>query len=230
MFAEAARSLVGPGSVEQILQRVVELATGTVDGAAMAGVTAVRRDGTVETPAYTDDLVLEVDRAQGDFAEGPCLEASIEDKVLWIEDMAQEQRWPRFAKRAQELGIRSMVACSLVADHGGRSALNLHASEPAAFDETAVEIASILAAHSSVALNQAGLAESMRSAMASRQAIGEATGILMERYRTDSRQAFEMLAKASQNLNVKLRLVAEHVVLTGQNPLEITERDLPRRA
>jgi transcriptional regulator with GAF, ATPase, and Fis domain len=156
----------------------------------MAGVIVVRRDGTVETPAYTDELVLGVDRVQSSTGEGPCLQATYHESVFRIDDMANEQRWPHFAKQVANLGVQSMIACSLATEQGNRAALNLHTAMPAAFDQTAVEIASIYAAHSSVALSQAGLVDSLRTAVASRQVIGEATGILLERYRVDSRQAF----------------------------------------
>jgi transcriptional regulator with GAF, ATPase, and Fis domain len=225
-FAQLSRSLADSSSVERTMQEIVESATDVVDGAVSAGITVVRRDGMIETPAFTDDLVLEVDQAQLESGEGPSLRPGSDDEVLRIEDMSAERRWPKFARRAESLGIGSMIACNLPAQRGCRTALNLHAAKPAAFDETAVETASICAVHSSVALNRVALEESLRTAVASRQAIGEATGILMERHRVDSEQAFDMLVRASQGLNVKLRVIAEHVVHTGQEPSAIVPADL----
>jgi transcriptional regulator with GAF, ATPase, and Fis domain len=228
-FARMSRVMLDQPSVERALQDIAELAARTVDGAASAGITVVDRDKRLITRAYTTELVLEVDEAQSRLHEGPCMSAGelAHEAVFRIDDMAAERRWPRFAREAARLGVRSMIACSLPSEHGGTAALNLHAAEPGAFDDAAVEMASIYAAHSSAALNQAALIASLRTAMVSRQVIGEATGVLMERHRVDSRHAFGMLVQASQRLNIKLRHVAEYVVRTGQDPDQIRREDLP---
>lgn len=228
-FAQMSRAMLNRPSVDETLQGIVDLAARTVNGAMSAGITVVDRERRLVTRAYTDELVVKVDEAQSRYHEGPCLSAGEQphEVVFRIDDMSAEQRWPRFADAAARLGVRSMIACSLPSEHGGTAALNLHASKPAAFDEAAAEIASIYAAHSSAALNQVSLIASLRTAMVSRQVIGEATGILMERHRVDSRHAFGMLVQASQRLNVKLRLVAEYVVRTGQDPDQVRRDDLP---
>jgi len=228
-FAQVSRTLLDQPSVERALQDIVELAARSVEGAKTAGITVVSRDKQLITRAYTDEVVIKVDQAQSRFHEGPCMSAGevAHEVVYRIDDMAAEQRWPRFAQEAARLGVGSMVACSLPSEHGGTAALNLHAPAPAAFDDAAAEVASIYAAHSAAALNQAALIASLRSAMISRQVIGEATGVLMERHRVDSRHAFGMLAQTSQRLNVKLRHIAEYVVRTGQNPDQIRREDLP---
>jgi transcriptional regulator with GAF, ATPase, and Fis domain len=227
MFADISASLLRTPAVEHTLQEIVVRAAETVEGAVSACITRVHKDGTVDTPAYTDEFVIDIDRAQVELGEGPCLQASEEASVLRIDDMAGERRWPRFAERALSLGVGSMIACSLAVTNGERAALNLHAARRDAFDPAATDLAAIYAAHCSVALSQATLVDSLRVAMVSRQGIGEATGILMERHRVDSRQAFEMLVQASQRLNVKLRDLAEHVALTGQDPRQIQSADLP---
>lgn len=228
-FAQMSRVLLDQPSVERTLQDVVELAARTVEGAGSAGITVVGHDRQLITRAYTDELVLKVDRAQSRFHEGPCLSAGelSHGAVFRIDDMSTEPRWPRFAKEAARLGVGSMVACGLPSEHGGTAALNLHASTPAAFDDAAVETASIYAAHAAAALNQASLIASLRTAMVSRQVIGEATGVLMERHRIDSQHAFGMLVQASQRLNVKLRQIAEYVVRTGQDPDRVRLEDMP---
>jgi ANTAR domain-containing protein/GAF domain-containing protein len=229
-FAQMSRTMLDQPSVERTLQGIVELAARTVDGAASAGITVVSRDKRLVTRAYTDELVLKVDQAQSRLREGPCLSAGELPNVavFRIDDMTTERRWPRFAAEAARLGVGSMIACSLPSEHGGGTAvLNLHATAPAAFDDAAVEMASIYSAHSCAALNQASLIASLRTAMVSRQVIGEATGILMERHRVGSRQAFGMLVQASQRLNIRLRHLAEYIVRTGQDPDQIRREDLP---
>ena len=180
----------------------------------------------METPAFTDELALEVNRAQYEYGEGPCLQASSEGGVLRIEDVEAEPRWPRFAERAGSLGVGSMIACGLRAQPGFQAALNLHTQRPVVFNLAAAQTAEICAIHSSAALTKVAQAASLRLALVSRQRIGEATGILMERHRAGFDQCFEMLVRASQRLNVKLRVVAAYVVLTGQDPAAVTAEDL----
>lgn len=229
--ARLSRATLDEPSVEGALQGIVELAARTVDGATSVGIAIVLGDGTLATRAYTDDVVLKVDGAQSRLHEGPCLSAVKQPRelIFKINDMSAEQRWPRFAGEAARLGVGSMIACSMPAKDGGTAALSLVSSVTAAFDDTAVEMASVYAAYSSTALNQASLIASLRTAMVSRQMIGEATGILMERHRIDSRSAFRLLVEQSQHLNVKLRVVAEYVTRTGQEPERIRREELQTR-
>jgi hypothetical protein len=220
-------------AIERTLHDIVRLAACTVEGASAAGITVMHRDGTLETPAYTDEWVLQLDREQARCHEGPCLVlgAPREPAVVTIDDMASERRWPRFAAAAERLGVHSMMSCSLPLVHGGRrAALNLHARAASAFDETAAETAALCAAHSCLAFEQTYLISSLRSALASRQVIGEATGVLMERHRVDSPVAFQMLVDSSQRLNVKVRRIAQYVVRTGQDPRTVGLDDLTRSA
>jgi hypothetical protein len=218
-------------TIERTLRDIVELAACTVDEAAAVGVTIVSRDGMLASPAYTDKWVVQVDRAQTRWHEGPCLVGAVGTApgpaVLRIDDMAVERRWPHFAASAKQLGVQSMISCSLPLVHGGRrAALNVYAASAGAFDEAAARTAALCAAHSRVAFEQAFLVSSLRTALESRQVIGEATGIMMERDRINSPEAFQMLVDASQRLNVKLRHIAQCVVRTGQSPLTIEFGDL----
>jgi AmiR/NasT family two-component response regulator len=54
--------------------------------------------------------------------------------------------------------------------------------------------------------------------LGTRETIGEALGILMERERITADQAFDVLRRASQHLNVKLRDIAQNLVDTGETP------------
>jgi hypothetical protein len=227
-LTEVARSLQEQGSVERTLRVIVDTAPDFVEGAGHAGITALRDNRTLDSPAYTDELVLHLDRVQSEVGEGPGMTAAGRDEVLRIDDMATEERWPKFAERAAGLGVGSMIACGLRADgYPRKAALNLHAPRPGAFNRATAHVASLYAEHASLALNKAATIESLRGAMGRRQTIGEATGILMERHRVGSREAFSLLAGASQRLNIKVSAIAEHVVLSGQDPRAITPADLP---
>ncbi|HZU56278.1 MAG TPA: ANTAR domain-containing protein [Actinocrinis sp.] len=225
-LVKAATSLHQQASIEQTMRTIVYTAPEIVDGAEHAGLTALRRDRTMESPAYTDEVVLLLDRVQSEENEGPCLAAAEQDTVVCINDMATETRWPKFAERALGLGVRSVISCGLGRTDGWRVALNLHAQRPGAFSGLDGEIASLYAAHAALALGNATTVEVMRGGLDRRQVIGEATGILMERHRCDSPEAFARLVRASQRLNTKIGDVARYVILTGQDPEAINAADL----
>lgn len=227
-WAGVARSLYDKGTVEHALQGIVDTACSIVSSSDFAGVTLLDQGGYLSSPVVTDPLVLDLDRLQADLGEGPCLEAMTGPPVLLrIADMRSEHRWPRFAHEAQKLGIISMLACSLPRKGGPKAALNLHAVSPCAFDGEAMEVAAVYADHAAVALSRADQVESLRRSVATRQVIGEATGIMMERHRLDSPAGFALLVKASQRLNVKVRDIAEVIVRTGQDAGALTASDFP---
>lgn len=217
-WVRTARSLNAVADVDEAFRAIIRLATPTVPGAEHAGLTVMRRDGTVSSAAVSDDVVLELDRLQQDLDGGPCLEAMHGERVVRIDDMAAEQRWPRFAADARELGIGSMLSCRMATSEGTTAALNFHAADRAVFDDATAQIAAIYTAHAAIAVSNAELVEALRRSAHTRQTIGEATGILMERHKVTSRQGFEMLVSASQAINVKVREIAEFVVATGEEP------------
>ncbi|MEU6082509.1 ANTAR domain-containing protein [Streptomyces sp. NPDC047108] len=226
-FAAMAEALHGQPSRDQVLQEITELAATTADGAQYAGITLLRRGKPLESPAYTHPLVQAVDLAQAEAGEGPCLQESgdADGAVVRIEDMSGEGRWPRFAREAARLGVGSMLSCRLTQERDVSGRLNLLSGEPGAFGVETAKTVAVLATHAAIALSAATAIENLSNAVASRQVIGEATGILMERHRVPSREAFGMLVRASQSLNVKLREIALHVVSTGQNPAELGPAD-----
>ena len=170
-------------------------------------------------PGYTDDLVLAVDCAQREAGEGPCMAALDDAAVLHIGDMEREERWPQFTERARELGVRSMLCCRLRGGHGARAALNLHGKHPHVFDSAAADTVAAFAAHASLVFAQAEKMGSLKTAVSTRQQIGEALGILMERHGVSSDEAFEMLTEVSQRTNTKLRQVAAALAVTRRLPL-----------
>lgn len=218
MFAELTGTLQSAGEMDRTLSEVVRTARETI-GCEHAGVVRRLADGSVDAPALTGELVRSCDQAQFDSGEGPCLDAIDGGPVLLIDDMAAERRWPKFAHLAAELGVRSMLACRLTTAHGVRASLNLHATRPHAFDRDRTELAGAFAACAASVLAGARRQETLETALASRQTIGEATGVVMARYRLTSQEAFEVLVRASQHRNVKLRLVAAEVLRYGPQSL-----------
>ncbi|GAA4892739.1 GAF and ANTAR domain-containing protein [Streptomonospora salina] len=225
-----ARDLLDQGSVQTTVGGITELAVSEIEGTAHASISLVHKSGSITTQAATDPVTHEIDRIQYHVGQGPCLAAIWEHDIFTIDDMDTETRWPEFVEGARGLGVCSMLAFRLYTHRDTLGALNLYGTEPAAFTESSRETGQRLAAHAAVALAGAQKQEHLTTALGSRQYIGEATGILMERYKVSSDQAFAMLAHISQNLNVKLRDLAEDLVRTGALPEQQTDRPKTRRA
>lgn len=217
-FAEVARLLLAEQGVERTLAKVCKLAVETIDGCDHAGVSLIE-GRKVSTVGASDEVPERVDAIQYETEQGPCLDAIREHEVFQVDGLGEEQRWPKFASRAaQETGVASMLSVRLFAEEDTMGALNLYSKRADAFDEEARELASVFAAHASVALAGARREEQFRDALASRDVIGQAKGILMAREGISSDQAFDALRRASQRLNVKLREVAEQVLKASPEP------------
>ncbi|MDQ6910708.1 MAG: GAF and ANTAR domain-containing protein [Actinomycetota bacterium] len=215
-LSDVALALFAEATVDDALQRMVDLAVMTVDGCDAAGIFLVENEQVV-SKAYSDPLVVEVDGLQFEADEGPCLDAVSEGGSFFAPDLADDTRWPTFGPAAAAAGVRSVLALQLSAVHLG--ALNLYACLPAAFGVIDRAKASIFTTLAGIALNSAEeregdgrLAENLRTALRTSGVIGQAQGILMERERITADQAFDVLRRASQRLNVKLREVAQDVV------------------
>jgi transcriptional regulator with GAF, ATPase, and Fis domain len=216
-LADAASDIAEQDSPAETLRHIANQARAAV-ACDDVGVTLARRHGAVETPAATGELARECDRLQFELGEGPSFGALDEAAPISVPDMRTEARWPRFAPRAAELGVGSMLVLPLAAPRGTLGALNLYARTPAGFDEDSELIAHAFATHAAIALAHAQMESNLRTAMASREEIGRAVGILMERHRLSAPQAFDMLVHVSQRLHRKLRDIAAWVDATGEDP------------
>jgi GAF domain-containing protein len=221
--AETAQVLFSAGNVIDTLNSVVALSVATIDGCDYAGVFLFERDA-VTTPACTDSIVAEIDALQHQANEGPCLDAITYRMAFYAEDLTTDVRWPTFSPAAAAVGIRSVLALPLTLD-GQCGAVNLYARLPVAFGVVDRAKAAILASLAGLALTVAQSHDdeerrilNFQAALTSREIIGEALGILMERERISADQAFDILRRASQHLNIKLREVAQNLVDTGEDP------------
>ncbi|HUP75146.1 MAG TPA: GAF and ANTAR domain-containing protein [Acidimicrobiales bacterium] len=222
-LSEVALALFAPGTVQGTLQRIVDLAERAVDGCDAAGILVVER-ATVTTAAASSALVVLVDQLQIDANEGPCLDATRRGTTFYAADLVDDARWPTFAPAAMNAGIRSVLAYSLRSS-GRASALNLYSRLPHAFGATDRAQGQLFATLARLALDSAEGKETddrktanLIEALRTRELIGQAQGILMERERITAAQAFDVLRRASQHINVKLREVAETLVDTGESP------------
>ncbi|WDZ86511.1 GAF and ANTAR domain-containing protein [Micromonospora cathayae] len=216
-LGELARALRTEPNVQDTLDAIVRAAVDTVPGAWHAGISEVeRRQRTFRTSAATGDLVYQVDQAQYDTGQGPCLDALCEHRTVLLPDIGTERRWPAFTARAAGLGVCSMLSFQLYVGRDSLGSLNLYASEAYAFTPESEQVGTLFAAHAAVALADARKLAQLSQALGVRDVIGQAKGILMERHKVTGDEAFALLVRASQGLNLKLIDVARYLVETGE--------------
>jgi GAF domain-containing protein len=217
MVAQLATELADAPSLEELLERALGLAIDIVPGCEQAGISLLQ-DRVVETPASVGDLAERCDKLQEQLGDGPCVTALLEADIIRIDDVLSDERWPEFSGGAAKAGLRSMLACRLATQRDKLGALNMYSTEPDAFTAESEAMAIGYAAHVSLALSALDREANLRRAMKSRELIGQAMGILMERHRVTASQAFDVMVHASQRTNVKLRSIAEELVRTGSLP------------
>jgi GAF domain-containing protein len=211
-FAQVARLLVEEQDVEKTLDRICLLAVQTIDDCETAGI-SIATAGRVTSRARTDDVPRVVDTIQSETQEGPCVDAIREHEVFITGSLSREERWPHFAHRAHEAtGVESILSLRLFADGDTMGALNLYSTHPGAFDDQDVALGSVFAAHAAVALAAAHRRANLETMAGTRDVIGMAKGIIMARQNVSEDEAFDVLRRASQRMNVKLRELAVRVV------------------
>jgi len=219
VMGQVARALQQEhADVESTLAAITRAAVGNVPGADECAVTLVTGRRRVECRAATGDLPRAVDEAQERFGEGPCLSAVFEEATVRLDDLAHEQRWPRFAAAVAGLGMGSMLSFQLFVTGGNLGALNLYSRRPHAFSAEDESIGVVFASHAAIALAGAQQEERMRTAMGTRELIGQAQGILMERFKITGDAAFQVLVRASSHTNRKVADIAEELTTTGDLP------------
>jgi len=219
-LAAAARELSAE-AVEDTLGKSVALAVDLIEGCDACAVSLVRRGKSVETPAFTDNKALRGDQLQYELQEGPCMDAVWEHDIVISRHLAKDDRWPVWAPRVvHELGVRSMLCVQLFTDDKTLGALNMYSWQPTAFTMDGDRNEALaLGAHVAVALAAAQQIEGLTTAINTRTIIGQAEGILMERFGIDADRAFAVLRRASSQTNTKLHLVATELVTTRQMPI-----------
>ena len=214
-LAEAARGLQQQTDPQQVLNRVVSLAVAMVPGADEATITMVRARRQVYSAAATGDLARWFDSLQNETGEGPCLDAMWQQQTTRVNDLATDPRWPVLGPRAGARGVGSMLCLQLFVHEDTLGALDLLAHERSAFTDESEHIGLLLASHAAIAVADAQKLGHAAIALANRDIIGQAKGILMERFKITADQAFDVLAKVSQDTNRKLYAVAQDLTRTG---------------
>ncbi len=195
------------------LGELIESAGRHVAGAQYVGITMADQNNGISTVAASHAYPALLDKIQQDHQEGPCLSAAWQHATIHIDDLEHDDRWPRYRRDVlDQTPIRSILAFELFASEKITGALNFFAERPHAFTEESVELGLIFATHISLAWAALRRQEQFRSALASRDVIGQAKGMIMERYRVDAVQAFELLKQLSQRSNSRLVEVAQGLI------------------
>lgn len=217
-FAELAEALHEAPTPDSTAEQVVTYASQQLD-ADYGSITLIRRGGRLETVGATDPIAEQVDALQYELDEGICRDASWHRETLASEDLASDRRWPHWGPKVVGLGIASILAAELTGAGDRRiGAINLYWTRPRRFTADDVAFANIFARHAAVALATSYQVASLNVALDGRKLIGQAQGILMERHGLDEARAFEVLKRYSQDHNIKLRNVAEHLIATRRLP------------
>jgi len=206
---------VGDARLEPTLDAIVANAAAAHPAASDAGIILLVH-GELVPQAVTGRPPLDLDVRQRDTGEGPCLDAAKKQTVMCISDTSTEQRWPGFCTAAQAHGVRSMLCVPLRIGEQCLGTLTLFSHQVAAFGPPDVALVELFAALAALSLADAQRAGQLREAIASRDLIGQAKGILMERFKISEQDAFGRLSRASQALNLKLAEVARHLTETGE--------------
>lgn len=212
-MAELAR-VIALRSVDDVLVDVTAAAKELIPGVDVAGVLLVGKGGTHETLAPTADLMFKLDNLQMATGEGPCLHAALNEIVVRTDDFRDEPRFPNYAPKVVELGLLSALSFKLYTADRTAGALNLFGYQPNLWDSEAETIGMVLAAHAAAAILASREGDQLQSALTTRDRIGQAKGIIMERFKIDDVRAFAMLRALSQDSNTKLIEVAQRVIDT----------------
>ena len=215
VLTEAAKAVHSPRTLEETLDAIVHAARDTVPGFEHVGVSIVHKSGELETKAGTGQLVWELDELQYSFREGPCYDALHAEPVMMMESAEREERWPNYTPKAVEKGLRSQFGLRLYTEEETLGTLNLYSTSSEGIDPDALQLAELFATHAAIAIGRSRFEHQLQESVSSRQVIGTAVGIIMQRYEVTEERAFQFLVRASSTSNIKMRTIAQEVVDTA---------------
>lgn len=213
-LVEASRRLAAalvPGDLDKTLERITAAAVEVLPEVEYASITVKHADGRLETFAPTDDSILDLDAAQYALQEGPCYEAASDSVHVIAPHMMDDDRFPRYAPVAVSAGVLAQAGIRLFESPTANGALNLYGTRDGALSDLGA-LGQLFAHQSAVALAYAREVGQLQEAVQTRQLIGQAVGVTMERFDLDEARAFGFLTRLSQDTNVKLRALAERLL------------------
>ncbi len=202
---------LAPGDLDATLGSITRAAVEVVPNVAFASITVKHGDGRLSTSAPTDPSVLALDAAQYKFQEGPCYEAATETVHVTSPYLADDERFPRYAPIAVAAGIQAQAGIRLFDGPDSNGALNLYSLQRGSFEDLDM-LGQLFVHQSAVALAYARQVTQLQEAVRTRQLIGQAVGVTMERFGLDDARAFAFLTRLSQDSNIKLRVIAERLL------------------
>jgi ANTAR domain-containing protein/GAF domain-containing protein len=202
-----------------MLRELLEGAATSVPGAQYAGITVTEKRRRSQTAAATHRYPVMLDEIQSRHQRGPCLTAAALHDTVHIDDLDADNRWPLFREEAlKKTPIRSILSFGMFREGASTAALNFYTESVGAFDDGSVNLGLIFATHTALVWTNMRRDQQFRSAIVSRDIIGQAKGRLMERFDIDADAAFEMLKQMSQESNTPITQIAQRIV-TGGRPL-----------
>lgn len=222
VISEFSSTILNPFDLQQLLEMLTGHAV-ALTGSQGAGVMlAGRREGKLRFAAASDERALEMELIQDRIEAGACYEAFLHNQLMVIEDLEISGRWPAYEHRAEQSGVRAVLAVPMNAWGETIGVVSIYRDEPGPWSHEDVEAAQIITSmgsgyvlHANRIRAQHDLADQLQGALESRDLIGQAKGILMARGGVDAGTAFDQLRTVSQQQNVKLREVARKVVKAG---------------
>ena len=213
-IVETSRRLseaLAPGDLDRTLESITATAVAVLPDVQHASITVKHGDGRLQTFAPTGDVLLELDAAQYELQEGPCYEAAVDTVHVTAPHLAQDPRFPRYAPIAVAAGIEAQAGIRLFDAPTSNGALNLYSARAGALMDLGA-LGPLFAHQAATAIAYAREITQLREALTTRQLIGQAVGMVMERFDLDEARAFSFLTRLSQDNNVKLRVVAERLL------------------
>lgn len=214
-LAQAARDIHVHETLDDTLDSIVQTAARSLPGIDHVGISIVNGKKEIETKAGTDQLVWELDTVQYSLGEGPCLQAIKDEPVTIANRLRHDQRWPNYVPRAVEMGVQAQMGLRLYMEAETLGGLNLYATKTDHIDPDVVHTAELFAAHAATALGHARREHQLNEALATRKAIGQAIGLVMERYEMTEERAFQFLVRVSTTSNIKMRDIAQELIDTA---------------
>jgi hypothetical protein len=205
------RAVLTPADLDETLANITAAAVEVLPDVRYASITIKHADGRLETAAPTDDLICDLDAAQYDLREGPCYDAATDSVHVASPHLAEDTRWPRYAPIAVDAGVNAQAGIRLFDAAKSQGALNLYAERAGAFEDLGA-LGELFSHQAAVAIDYAREIAQLKEAVATRQLIGQAVGVVMHQYGLDDARAFAFLTRMSMTSNTKLRVVAERVV------------------
>jgi GAF domain-containing protein len=212
------RTFLRPVPIDDLLNGITRAAVDLIDGADCADVLLVSESNDFRSLAATRQLAIDVDDIQKQFHEGPCLDAADGDALVRCDDLQDDPRWPRFAKGAVAVGVHAILSFQLYTHDQRKGALNLLGLKSGVFTAKDQAVGAMLATHAATAIIAHDRERQFQSALASRDAIGQAKGMIMERFAVDATRAFELLKKLSQDSNTPVVDIAAGLIARGPDP------------